>query len=247
MTSRRAALLLPGGGTVPPGGLRAKAVAYWRLDESSDGTGAVTRKDWTLRGNDLTDNNTVPSTAGKIVRAGLFTSANSEYLSRADNADLSMGDVDFTLAGWVYLASKTAEMTCLGKDGGGTNREYSVRYDNTQDRFRFYATPDGTGASVKNAQADTFGSPSTATWYFLIAEHDHTNDTLKISVNNGTANSAAITGGVFDGTAEFDLGRLSSAGSYWNGRLDGWGVYKSLLTAQEKAWLYNGGAGHALF
>jgi hypothetical protein len=38
-------------------------VSYWNLDEQSDGSGAVTRMDSTANNNDLTDNNTCPSSA----------------------------------------------------------------------------------------------------------------------------------------------------------------------------------------
>src|SRR5690348_11404000 len=75
----------------PPWALTDSLVGYWKLDEASgsraDSAGA----------NTLTDNNTVAGLAGLISNAGDFERDNSESLSIADNAALSMGDIDFTL------------------------------------------------------------------------------------------------------------------------------------------------------
>ena len=62
-----------------------------------------------------------PGEAGLVREQGMaaqFTAANSEYLSRADNAALSMGDIDFTIETWVYMDTTPTSgnaMTFLGK------------------------------------------------------------------------------------------------------------------------------------
>lgn len=78
-----------------PGGssstLNDNLVAHWKLDESSG-----TRND-SKGANHLTDNNTVTSAAGKLGDAADFESSNSERLTLADNADMSLGsNSDFT-------------------------------------------------------------------------------------------------------------------------------------------------------
>src|SRR5688572_29665368 len=80
-----------------PSALLTSLIAHWRLEETSD-----TRFD-AHSTNHLTDNNTVASATGKLGTAASFTAANQESLAIADNAALSMGDLDFTLAGWVYI------------------------------------------------------------------------------------------------------------------------------------------------
>ena len=67
--------------------LPTNLIAYWKLDEASG-----TRND-SKGANHLTDNNTVTQAVGKVGNAAQFTLANSEYLSIADNADLSAGDI----------------------------------------------------------------------------------------------------------------------------------------------------------
>lgn len=220
-------------------GLNVGLVASWKLGEASG-----TRSD-SVGSNHLTDNNTVTQAAGKIGNAAQFTIANSEYLSVADNLDLSTGDIDFTIALWVYLDAKATSQILVGKlDATAGNKEYQVFYDQSIDRFRFsVATPTDVDVLVS---ASTFGSPTAATWYLIIAWHDATANTINISVNNGATDSAA-TGGALQasGTAEFDLGRRSFSGSnlYFGGRLDAVDIWKRLLTAGEKTELWNSSVG----
>lgn len=209
-------------------------VAYWDLDEASgtrvDDPGA----------NDLTDNNTVTSNTGIISNAGQFTAANSEYLSRSDNTDLSTGNIDFTFVAWAYLDSKGANRSIVSKYSSSANREYNVYYGTTADRFIFEVSNDGT--AVTTVTANNLGIPATSTWYFVVAWHDATNDTLNIQVNNGTVDSVSYSAGVFDSTAPFMIGARNGA-MFWNGRIDEVGFWKRTLTAGERTQLYNSGAG----
>lgn len=212
-------------------GLNASLISYWKLDEAS---GTRVDSEPTGTAQNLTDNGTVTSNPGKIGDAGQFTAANNEYLSRADSADLSTGNIDFTIAAWVYMDSKPAECYVMGK----YSSEYYLRYNTSaDDRFRFVI-----GGCV--AVANNFGSPSTATWYLIIAWHDSVNDLCGISVNDGTANTTSDAGGTTDGTAAFNIGTILNNGSIdWNGRIDEVGFWKKVLTAGERTELYNAGAG----
>lgn len=204
--------------------------AFWKLDEASG-----TRVDeW--GDNDLTDVNTVTGAVGKIGNACQFTAANSERLSIVDNAALSMGDFDFSLAGWVYLDSVGVQRGIAGKYT--TVLEYQV-YINTSNQIVFYVSSDGVGSTVVTNTATAL---SVSTWYFVCAWHDSVANTINVSVNNGTAASVAHTTGVRNGSDPFTLGSEGLA-LYWNGRLDAWGVWKKALSASERTTLYNGGAG----
>lgn len=214
-------------------------IAHWKLNESSG-----TRND-SHGANHLTDNNTVGSATGKLDGAAQFVAANSEYLSRADNADLSTGDVDFTLACWVYLDSKNDNQAILVKDSATAgDREYTLYYDLGVDRFVFVVFRP-TDAAV-NLKADNFGAPSTGTWYFVTAWHDAAADQIGIAINAGTADTVASGGALqASGGAEFRLGASAYSGfeSYLDGRLDSASLWKRVLTAQERTDLYNSGNG----
>ncbi|MCI0550216.1 MAG: hypothetical protein L0287_04620, partial [Anaerolineae bacterium] len=82
-------------------------------------------------------------------------------------------------------------------------------------------------------------------WYFVCAWHDALNNTINIQVNNGAADSTALSTGVYNGAASFDIGRRRLYGStvYMDGRVDETVIYKRLLADNERGWLYDGGSG----
>src|SRR3990167_4251430 len=147
-------------------------IAYFKLDEASGNAEDIHST------NDLTDTNTVTNTTGKISGARQFTSANTEYFTLADNAAMSVSNADFTFAGWVYLDSVGVVHGLLSKWAAGTDREYYLRInaDNTVDWII------GTGAATSNSvNATNFGALSVNTWYYIIADHDATGNTIGIS------------------------------------------------------------------
>lgn len=190
--------------------------------------------------NDLEDINTVTQAVGKLGNAAQFTAANSERLRIADNAALSMGDIDFTIACWVYLDSETAARPIVAK-WNTANFEYKLEYRNAADRFVFSVSQ--TGAVGVDVTANNLGAVSSATWYFIVCWHDAAGNTINIQVNDGTADSTSHTLGVRDGTSDFMLGMDQSASTFMDGRIDSVSVWKELLSAAEKTWLYNAGNG----
>lgn len=215
--------------------LKDGLVAYWNLDE-----GSGTRVDATGRGNDLSDNNTVASGVGKVGQSAQFVAANQEYLSHPDNVDLSMGDVDFTISNWVYLDSPKSNGTVLVKGNADTFNtfEYGWGYDGPNDRFGGSVVNSGSGASIP---ANSFGSPTADQWYFVVFWHDTTKNEIGISVN-GVEDILPYSGGVWDTTFDFILGSDTCC-RYWNGRIDEVGLWKRVLTMEERLALYNDGQG----
>ncbi|MBI2314953.1 hypothetical protein HYU93_02745 [Candidatus Daviesbacteria bacterium] len=226
------------GWTASANSLGTNLNAFWKLDEASG-----TRSD-PVGSNNLTDNNTVTQTTGKIGNAGQFTAANSEYLSVADNANLRTGDIDFTISGWFYKdSSPTTILRAVGKyNTTGNLREYMIDWSGSSvNRFRFIVSSDGiTPVSVT---ANSLGAPSNSTWYFIVAWHDAAANTINIQVNNGTVDSAAHTTGIFTGAAPFTVGATGVPGEYWDGRIDAVGLWKRVLSSSERTVLYNSGNG----
>jgi hypothetical protein len=218
------------------------AVAVWTLDESSG-----TRID-SIGSSDLTDNNTVGVDAGKFGNAADFIAANDEYLSVADNADLSMGDVDFTIRFWAKLNNVSSRQDLVAKWDPDDGREYIVTYNTSTNRFTLFVSSDGTSSTSVNLAADNFGAASADTWYLIHAWHDSVNNELGISVNAGTPDTEAHSLGVFDGSENFQLGRRSGTTNVANmdGALDDVVILKGyVLDSTERTEDYNGGAGIA--
>lgn len=217
-------------------------ISWWELGEASG-----TRND-SHGTNHLTDNNTVAQAAGKVGNCADFEDGNGEFLSRADNTSLSAGDIDLTVCAWVQLESKISNNVgnIVAKRSAAV-QEYYLRYNNESslDRFQLEVSPNGTTGHT-NVIANNFGSPSLATWYFVVAWHDSVNNQLGIQVNNGTANTTAYSNGIFDGTTDFCIGGYTGASppsEFWDGLIDQVGLWKRILTASEKTFLYNNGSG----
>jgi hypothetical protein len=209
-------------------------ISYWKLDEASgdalDAHGSHT----------LTAANAPPSVAGKINTARSF--GNATYFSKADHADLSVGDIDFTLAAWVKPGASGGNHGFLLK-GDGDDLEYNLRC-NTSDKFQFRVSS-GTGFANLAAATST-NAFSVGTWYFIVAWHDAAGNTINIQVNNGTPDSTSYSAGSYDSAGLLYLGGDAPFTEYFDdGVLDEVAFWKRVLTSDERTALYNGGDGLA--
>lgn len=227
---------MPSGGSFSPDAgqsLTTSLIAYYKLEEASG-----TRVD-SFGANDLADNFTVTQAVGKVGNAGQFTRVNSEYLSIADNAALSVGDEDFTIVAWVYLDSTGITQYIAAKSLTGNNAGWWLNVLSSN----VFGLNTASGAAQQNFSHSL--SLSSATWYFVVAWYDSVANTLNIQVNNGTPESTAQTLTIVDNAEQFVLGTYSGADSvFWNGRIDEVGFWKKVLTAQERTDLYNSGNGN---
>jgi Concanavalin A-like lectin/glucanases superfamily len=231
-------LYIPGAQVITPlvtsaasGALLTSLISFWELGEASG-----TRND-SHGTNHLTSNNSVGQATGIVGNAASFTRTSSMSLSIADNASLSTEDIDFTYCAWVYLLSKPGLMSILSKDGA--TRGTVLSFVTSSDRF-VYATP-GIHADLR---ADSFGSPSLSTWYFVVIWHDATANTFNIQINNGAVDSVSDPDAAADNTNAFAIGAQAGT-NYWNGRIDQVGFWKRTLTSGERTWLYNSGGGRS--
>lgn len=222
--------------------LLTSLVSHWATDEASG-----SRAD-SHGSNTLSDISTVGSAAGKIGTAADFERDNSEALSCSSNSTLQTGDIDFSLALWVQLETKAgggSDYAALGK-GDGSSGEYFVQYRNAtgQDRFSFRVFGGSGYGSEGAVLANTLGSPSAGTWYFIVAWHDASANTVNIQVNDGGVDSSSHSAGVYVGTGDFALS-WPTFSNHWDGLVDEVGFWKRVLTSGERTQLYNGGAGLA--
>ena len=195
-------------------------------------------------GNPLITHNAVRSAPGKAGNAAHMNAADKAYLSVEDSPELSMGDADFTVAAWVYLESETSEVT-LGK--GDSNHSATIEYilyltgQGTSRFFRFAVGNGSIWAGVSSSQTDI----APGRWYYVMAWYDAARDNINIQVNNGPVDSMSYTGGSYDSIQPFAIGRHPNVDSgYWSGMIDEVGIWKKTLTDQERAELYQAGAGN---
>lgn len=210
--------------------LRTGLAAFWKLDEASG-----TRVD-AVGTSHLSDNNTVTQAAGKGGNAAQFVAANSEYLSCASNALVQTGDIDFSLAGWVYHDTLPGLQTYVARSQGGA-QEYHLRSNSGSLNFQVLSGTTLVG-SISHGSA-----LSAATWYFWCAYHDSVNNLVGLSINAGVPATAATTGPMATQNIPITLGARGALDNFLNGRLDNVGLWRRVLTAAERTRLYNGGAG----
>lgn len=216
--------------------LLTSLISYYKLDEAS---GDATDSNGS---NTLTDNNSVGTSTGKINGARSFVRTSSKYLAHTDNASLSFGDEDFTVAGWANRSSSGNTLVVIGKwQSAGNQLSFVLGYDTANTKFFWIVSRDGT--NFTSVYANSFGGTSTSTWYYLVAWHDSVNNVIGISVND-TSDTSAYSLGVFDSTADFRIG-ADQNGAYWDGLIDEVGVWRRVLTSTERTSLYNSGNGLA--
>jgi hypothetical protein len=222
-----------------PSTLNDDLIAYWQLGEAS-GTRADVEPTGTTQ--NLTDNNTVGQVAGIIGNAAFFVAADSRYLSHVDSADLSTGNIDFTIAGWFKATSLDVDSTLASQWlATGNQRSWRLWFHSAIGKMEFEVSDDGVTASA--AVASSFGLPSTNVWHFIAGWHDSVNNTINISINNGLPTTLSYALGTFDSTGTFDLGARGAGTNPWDGALDAFGFWKKVLTGSELTELYNLGNG----
>lgn len=217
-----------------PSALLTDLAAYWTLDEPSG-----TRAD-SHGANDLAPTNAPGSAAGVMNDSAAFVRTSGQYLSCPDSAGLSTGDVDFTVSAWVYLESD-GYSGGIALKGDGSGCEWMLFLNSFRFSLQVYSAAGFSGLT----QLDHGDTVSPGTWYHVVAWHDSVNDEIGIAVNAGTPATTARSTGCFDSGAPFRIGSYPELPWPLDGRVDEVGFWKRVLTSQERADLYNGGAGLA--
>lgn len=217
-------------------------ISWWTLDETSG-----TRYD-SHGSSDLADINTVGYATGLKGNAADFELSNSEYLSRnLGTSELSFGDEAMTWTYWVKHETDgdtTPQRHISIRSTVNPNYYPEVRFSWAEgaDTFEFMVWDTGHGS----AGVTWSGNPTTGTWYFIVGWHDPTANTINIQVNNGTVDSVSHSNGIYDGGGaagrQINIGRLVEYTQYMDGLIDEVCVWNSVLSSDERTWLYNSGA-----
>jgi hypothetical protein len=229
------------------GTLMTSLVSYWKLDEE---TGALID----LPGeNDLAPNEYVYEHDPGVVGLAQTFPPWGGVAWIVDNEDLSIGGYSsFTFAFWLQitdipLSGHRSVPICKINIADDDAYEYCIYYLYDPIEVHILLRNDENTAWTDYI---TPFNPDIDEWYFVIFDYDGITDTAGISFNNGTRNYDTDVGGVFDGIGKFSLGATELSTGVWTWHMGGYmdevGFWKKILSTQEKADLYNGGAGQTL-
>jgi hypothetical protein len=143
----------------------------------------------------------------------------------SDNPAISGGDVDFTLAGHVYLNSTANVMVIANKGLASSSiRDYVLYYNTSNSKFTFLVGNGTVSGAVSSNETITAGQ-----WYTVIAWHDSVANTLNIQVNNGSVASVSYSAGSMDSTYPLSIGAHRDGATGLDGRIDEFALYKRVL------------------
>lgn len=231
-------------------------ISYWKMDESSDGSGAVARND-SVTTNHLTDNSPyAASAAGKIGNGVDLEASASEYLSIADASqsglDLSnafsisfwvkaesLAGTDYVLykgktdgnirAYWVVLSgdTSTAQICVAVSDDGTTNAGHYVTYGTTSSDF-----------------------PGVGTFYHIVITFTTSTEACAVYLNGVSKATTLIDGSsvgasIYNSAGSFKIGcrETTVPTGFFDGIIDEVGIWSRVLSSTEVTALYNSGNG----
>lgn len=203
-------------------------VAYWKMDEASgsraDSVGSYT----------LTDNNTCGSRSGIISSATDFIDTNTEFLSLADNADMSYtGAENRSLQFWFNPDSVTGVNTIMSKWANTTDQEWLVYLNGSTLTL---------GVLQQGAEL-TKASITTGAWWHVVVTMNSSKG-LELFVNGTSAGTKTSVGTVAGTGSEVRFGQNSTT-NFYDGAIDEAAFWTRVITSTEVTQLYNAGAGLA--
>lgn len=206
---------------------------YWKLNEA---TGA-TRVD-SHGVEDLSDNGGMVQAAGKLTSS--CVSAAGKWLTRASTRNIQLGNQDLTFSVWAYPTSEEGNAVIFSK--GSVADIPAIEMSVTYDADRHGAFELWQASSLQRLSGDVLTKDA---WNHIVAWQDVANNLIGIQVNGGTPVTAARTKTPLAGGTALSIGAYADNQYNFPGRICELGIWKRVLTADERAALYNAGAGLA--
>lgn len=225
-------------------------VSYWAMDESSDGSGAVTRVD-SHASNDLTDTNTTASGTGIISNGADFETSNNEVLSISDASQTGLdltGDLSISM--WVSfesLLSSSTDRFVIGKWGSAGNRGYALALYNNAGTYQMEWLISNNGTTISAGTPNLPAAPTTNQLYHWVLVYDASAGTTDYWVDNSSlTQTTGMHNSINNNAIDFQIGGMAAVASpRHDGIIDEVGIWNRTLTTDEVAELYNSGAGLA--
>lgn len=183
----------------------------------------------------LTNTNGVSfSNPGVIGNCATFDSASSQRLERANETNLQLVGGDFSITTWINPTTIASYPGIMGK--GTSAQGWCVFFNSNSDNVLLFYL----GGSVDTISLST--GFSTGSFQNMIITRAA--GVVRVYRNNVEVGSKTISGTTV-GTQSMYLGFANPDGSYFNGKQNLTGIYAGyVFSADDRAALYNGGAGY---
>jgi len=183
-----------------------------------------------------TDSGTVNAGVGQLFAADF---SGSDYFSSTNPIfDKSTSPFSFSL--WFRLDSTAFSQTLVSKWlPAGNQKSYLLQY-NVGATMRFLASHNGSTNTIATSGVTIVAD----TWYFVVGIYYPSTNEIGLTVNNETIVKTTIpSGGVFNSSAEFNVGQFDGGVQMMNGRIDSLSSWSKAFTQPDSSTLYNSGDG----
>lgn len=213
-------------------------VSYWKFDESS-GDAADSHST-----NTLTNTNTVTYVPAFLNNGADLESSSSQYFARADNAALSfIGDFSMSCRVKFESLPSASSMSIISKWlAAGNQLSYIMQYFDNAGTKSFRMVTSNDGAAVLTSTVAFVAS--TGVFYHVVMVYTASTGSITLYINGALIGSnTGLHTSIKDSTAQFRVGQ-DDAGGFFDGIIDELGVWNRVLTADDAASLYAGGAAY---
>lgn len=203
--------------------LSSGLISYWKMDEGT-GTSITDRSGNSNTGNFGTGTSAPSWGTGKFGSAVDY--GGNDYITHTQSP--SIANSSFTIAGWVYADSVSADSTWFSMgNSGAVNEQLHLRMDPAGGiRFGFYGNDVDTPTS-------TF---TTGVWHHVVYTYDISSGVRRIFFN-GSKSAEDIASAPYSGNGVTYIGSFGG-GEFWNGNIDEVRIYNRALDPSEVTALY---------
>ena len=208
---------------------------YWPMVEASG-----VRYDH-VGNKDLSDYNTAGVSAGPRSAAATFLAASNERLGRVSDADMRLGDEDYSISLWIKPASGAPSGNLICSDNG-SQRGFILSFITSTNTINFQHYAGNTSVVINLTTTNT--APDDV-WAHIVVVNDSAGKEVTIYVNN-SAESNTYTGTPAEGAGNFDIGDRTPNAYPWSGAIAEVGIWHRQLTSSDVSTLYNSDNGLSL-
>lgn len=202
-------------------------LAYWALEDTSGATGTVVDA---VGNNDGTNAGADNSATGQINNCFQFVEANSDWVSIPSSGDIDVDGSAMTLNCWVFNDTTIGNGSFIGPVSSGG---YFFGVNGTSNKLRF-------GRAGQAAMNSTGTALTDDTWHMVTVTYE--GDNAKFYLDGAFLDTVSASHTMDTGIG-YTIGVTVAGIELMDGRIDEFGIWGAVLSADDITELYASGAG----